>query len=101
MEVHGLRSPMRRSAASFTLGAIQGGADEALFRWACTHGRQPSNKDVEIWNAFKRCWRDQYTSRLHVCLQEAGLPIGSVLTMFDFIDLDEGRPLPFRELELT
>jgi hypothetical protein len=34
-------------------------------------------------------------------LREAGIPIGSVLTMFDFIDLDEGRPLGFREPGLS
>ena len=51
--------------------------------------------EIEIWNAFltKRCWRDRYTPRLHSRLQEAGLPLDSVLTMFDCIDLEEGRPL--------
>jgi hypothetical protein len=29
------------------------------------------------------------TPRLHTRLQEAGWPIGTVLTMFDFVDLDE------------
>ena len=41
--------------------------------------------------------RDAYTPRLHFRLQEAGMPAGSALTMFDFIDLDEGRPPRFRE----
>jgi len=82
---------------------LKGGTDEQMFRWAVAHGRKPAAEEIEIFNDYlsKRCWRDQYTSRLHVRLQEAGLPIGSVLTMFDFIDLDEGRPLAFRELELT
>jgi hypothetical protein len=42
---------------------------------------------------FKRCWRDEYTNRLHFRLQQAGMPIEAALTMFDFIDLDEGRTL--------
>jgi len=37
---------------------------------------------------FKRCWRDEYTNRLHFRLQQAGMPIEAALTMFDFIDLD-------------
>ena len=77
---------------------LKGGADEQMLRWVVAHGLRPT-----VWNDYlsKRCWPDQYTSRLHVRLQEAGLPVGSVLTMFDFIDLDEGRPLPFSQLELT
>jgi hypothetical protein len=39
----------------------------------------------------KRSWRDQYTARLHFRLQELGLAPDTVSTMFDFIDLDEGR----------
>jgi hypothetical protein len=34
-------------------------------------------------------------------MREAGMPIGSVLTMFDFIDLDECRPLGFREPRIS
>jgi hypothetical protein len=71
---------------------------------AYSSGRKPSEEKVEIWNAFmqvkiwntylsKRCWRDEYTHRLHFRLQQAGMPIGAALTMFDFVDLDEGRPL--------
>jgi Domain of unknown function (DUF5069) len=67
--------------------------DEQVLGWAIARGHQPSAEEIEIWNDYlaKRCWRDQFTPRLHVRLQEAGMPTGSVLTMFDFIDLDEGR----------
>jgi gluconokinase len=69
--------------------------DEEIFEWALSNGRKPSDEEVEIWNAylFKRCWRDEYTNRLHFRLQQAGMPIEAALTMFDFIDLDEGRTL--------
>lgn len=68
-------------------------SDEQLLEWAFQHGRRPSEEQIEIWNAFmtKRCWRDAVTHRLHMRLAEIGLPPGTVETMFDFIDLDEGR----------
>jgi hypothetical protein len=74
---------------------VKGSGDDQMLQWAFGNGRQPSDEEVEIWNDYlsKRCWRDRYTPRLGIRLQEAGLPIGSVLTMFDFIDLDEGRTL--------
>jgi hypothetical protein len=75
--------------------ALKGGADDQLLQWAFVHGRRPSDEEIETWNGClsKRCWRDQYMPRLSTRLQEAGLPIDSVLTMFDCIDLEEGRPL--------
>jgi Domain of unknown function (DUF5069) len=74
---------------------LEGGDDDQILQWAFAHGHTPSDEEIEIWNAFltKRCWRDRYTPRLHFRLEEAGLPLDSVLTMFDCIDLEEGRPL--------
>ena len=76
---------------------LEGGGDDQMLEWAFARGRSPSEEEIEIWNDFltKRCWRDRYTPRLYVRLQEAGLPLDSVLTMFDCIDLEEGRPLDF------
>ena len=90
---------LRIDYGALTTEATKDGTDEELFRWACTHGRKPSGEEIEIWNAYmsKRCWRDPYPPRLHFRLQEAGLPVGAALTMFDFIDLDEGRPPRFHE----
>ena len=72
---------------------LKGGSDEALLEWAFKNGRKPSEEDIEIWNAFmtKRGWRDAGTQRLHERLAEIGLPPGTVETMFEYIDLDEGR----------
>jgi hypothetical protein len=80
---------------------LKGGSDDKVLQWAVKHGRKPADEEIEIWNdyIFKRCWRDKYTSRLHIRLQENGMPIGAALTMFDFIDLDEGRSLDPREPE--
>jgi hypothetical protein len=70
-------------------------SDENLLEWAFTHGRRPSQEQILIWNAYmtKRNWRDKYTPRLQFRLEEAKMPPNAALTMFDFIDLDEGRPL--------
>jgi hypothetical protein len=70
-----------------------GGSDEELLAWAFAEGRQPSEEEIEVWNAFmtKRGWRDAGTQRLNERLAEIGLPAGTVQTMFEFIDLDEGR----------
>ena len=72
----------------------KGGSDEELLAWAFANGRQPSEEEIEVWNAFmtKRGWRDAGTQRLNERLAEIGLPPGTVQTMFEFIDLDEGRP---------
>jgi len=70
-----------------------GKSDEELLEWVFQHGRRPSEEEIEIWNAFmtKRGWRDGGTQRLNERLAEIGLPPGTVQTMFEFIDLDEGR----------
>ncbi len=68
-------------------------SDEELLAWAFAQGRQPSEGEIEVWNAFmsKRGWRDVITKRLNERLAEIGLPPGTVETMFEYIDLDEGR----------
>ncbi len=68
-------------------------SDEELLAWAFAQGRQPDEQEIEIWNGFmtKRGWRDAGTQRLQERLAEIGLPAGTVQTMFEFIDLDEGR----------
>jgi gluconokinase len=75
---------------------LKGGSDEQLLDWAFKHGRQPSEEEIEIWNAFmtKRGWHDGGTQRLHERLAEIGLPPNAALTMFEFIDIDEGRRKP-------
>ena len=67
--------------------------DAELLAWAFQQGRQPDDQEIEVWNAFmtKRGWRDAGTQRLNERLAEIGLPPGTVQTMFEFIDLDEGR----------
>jgi len=73
--------------------------DAELLEWTFQHGRRMGEEEIEIWNAFmtKRGWRDAGTQRLNERLAEIGLPPGTVQTMFDFIDLDEGRRKPGNE----
>ena len=70
--------------------------DVELLEWAFQHGRRPDEQEIEVWNAFmtKRGWRDAGSQRLNERLAEIGLPPGTVQTMFEFIDLDEGRIKP-------
>jgi hypothetical protein len=82
--------------AALEAETLKGGTDEELLAWAFAHGRRPSDEEIEIWNAFmmKRGWRDGVTERVNQRLAEIGLPPGTVPTMFEFIDLDEGRLRP-------
>lgn len=72
---------------------LKGGGDDAVLEWAYSHGRRPSADEIEVWNGFmmKRGWRDSASQRLKERLKEIGLEPGTVDTMFEFIDLDEGR----------
>jgi hypothetical protein len=88
---------LRIDYAALEAETLRGGrSDEELLEWAMENGRRPSEGDIELFNGFllKRGWRDEGTKRLHERLAELGLPPGTVETMFEFIDLDEGRLKP-------
>lgn len=73
---------------------LAGDSDEALLAWAFARGKQPSDEEIEIWNAFmmKRGWRDAGHARLISRIEEAGFPADcGIETMFEYIDWDEGR----------
>ena len=84
---------LRIDYAALEAETLKNRSDEELLEWAFQHGRRPTDDEVEVWNAFmtKRGWRDAGTQRLNERLAEIGLPPGTVPTMFEFIDLDEGR----------
>ena len=87
---------LRIDYAALEKETLKGGSDDELLTWAFAHGRKPSEDEIEVWNAFmtKRGWRDAGSQRLNERLAEIGLPPGTVQTMFEFIDLDEGRIQP-------
>jgi hypothetical protein len=72
----------------------QGGTDDAILEWCFANGRKPDDDEIEVWNGFmrKRGWRDEVSDVLTKRLSEAGFADRTdIQTMFDFIDLDEGR----------
>jgi gluconokinase len=85
---------LKLSYAALEAEALKGDkTDSELLEWAHEHGRRPDEQEIEVWNAFmsKRGWRDPGTPFVTTRLAEIGLPAGTVETMFEFIDLDEGR----------
>ncbi len=84
---------LRIDYAALKVETVKGASDETLLSWAFAHGGQPDNEQILAWNAWatKRCWRDENHHRLVSRLQEVDMPANAALTMFDFIDLDEGR----------
>jgi hypothetical protein len=81
-----------------------GDGDEVILDWCLQNGRHPTVEDIETWSGFmtKRGWRDEASERVAFRLKEAGMESRDreAATMFDFIDLDEGRTPPnFRKWE--
>jgi gluconokinase len=75
----------------------QGSTDEEVLEWCYVNGRRPETDDLYVWNEFmrKRGWNDEITEFLVRRKKEAGMAGRSeIRTMFEFIDVDEGRPLP-------
>lgn len=72
---------------------LKGGTDGEILEWAFAKGRKPSAEEIEVWNGFmtKRGWRDAASPRVKDRLKEIGLEPDTVSTMFDFIELDEGK----------
>ena len=67
--------------------------DEQLLAWAEQKGGARSDEDCETWNDFmmKRGWRDPVAALLARRIRESGLESKPILSMFDYIDFDEGR----------
>jgi gluconokinase len=83
---------------------LAGESDEAVLEWCLANGRRPSEEDIETWSGFmrKRGWRDEASERIVFRLKESGLEKREreAVTMFDFIEIDEGRTPPdFRKWE--
>jgi gluconokinase len=70
-----------------------GMSDEELLAWAEKEGGRRSDEECEVWNGFmmKRGWRDDANPLLARRIKESGLEGKSILSMFDYIDFDEGR----------
>ncbi len=77
---------------------LKGSGDEELLDWCFARGRKPTTEEIEIWNAFmtKRGWRDDAHEFILQRIRESHLEsrASEIITMFDFIDIDEGRTPP-------
>ena len=72
----------------------RGGTDDEILEWCYQQGRKPSDEEIEIWNEFmrKRGWNDEATERLEMRKRESNITERTdVQTLFDYIDIDEGR----------
>ena len=78
-------------------------SDLKLLAWAEERGGRRSDEECEIWNAFmmKRAFRDEGAAILAKRIRESGLEGKPILTMFDYLDFDEGRdPVSARAWEM-
>jgi carbohydrate kinase (thermoresistant glucokinase family) len=78
-------------------------SDLALLDWAEQRGGRRSDEECEVWNGFmmKRGWRDPAADILRQRIRESSLESRPIMTMFDYIDFDEGRdPVTTRAWEL-
>ena len=68
-------------------------ADEQLLAWAHEQGGARTDEQCEVWSGFmmKRGWRDAGAEILAQRIRESRLEAKPILTMFDYIDFDEGR----------
>ncbi len=66
---------------------------EAALAWAESHGGAHTDEECEVWNGFlmKRGWRDPAAEILAKRIRESALEAAPILTMFDYLDFDEGR----------
>lgn len=74
--------------------AIQGGSDAEILQWCFERGREPSEEEIEVWNAFilKRGWRDAGSEELAASKKEAGFAgRDEIQTWVDLHDAEEGR----------
>ena len=79
--------------ADLTQRALTRGSDEEVLAWAHAKGLPRTDEECEIWNMFisKRGWRDGAAEVLAKRIKESALESFPILTMFDYLDYDEGR----------
>lgn len=73
-----------------------GVSDEAVLEKCFQIGRKPSEEEIEVWNEFmrKRGWNDEASELVAKRKKESGLEKRrDIVTMFAYIDADEGRPV--------
>jgi len=69
-----------------------GGTDDELLEWCYTHGRRPTEDEIQYFDAFlaKRGWRDDMSAGLEKMKREGGFEKrDDIQTVFDFHKADE------------
>ena len=72
----------------------EGKTDSEILAWCFERGREPSELDIKMANAFfsKRGIKDDIAERLAERKKESGIAErDDIATMFDFMDFDEAR----------
>lgn len=85
---------LRVTFADLSARALAGDlGDEQLLAWCLDRGGARTDEECLVWSSFmmKRGWRDDLLPRLRQRIAEGGLESRPILTMFDYIDFDEGR----------
>ena len=76
---------------------LTGASDEAALAWCYAEGRRLTDEEILIYNSFmsKRGWRDDETDGyIPATKQEYGFADDArIVTDFDVIEADEGRPV--------
>lgn len=71
-----------------------GKSDAEILEWCCASGRRPNADEIFMWNEYlRKCgWNDHYSERLRSRLEGLGMADRTdIQTMFDLIEVDEGR----------
>ncbi len=73
---------------------LAGDLDDAqVLAWSHERGGARTDEECEVWSGFmmKRGWRDAGAAILAQRIGESALEAKPVMTMFDYLDFDEGR----------
>lgn len=74
----------------------QGGTDEEIAEWVFVHGLRPNRVQAQVWNEFSRKmgWNDRMSSFVKKVKTEAGIAGHPACSVFELIEIDEGREPP-------
>lgn len=75
---------------------LGGATDQEALTWCKENGTPRGELELNWWNSYMqtRGYRDDMADRLDFRKEEAGwADRDDIITFFDFIDVDEGRPL--------
>jgi hypothetical protein len=80
--------------AELVTRTLQGGSDEEILEWCFKRGRQASEEEIEVWNAFlvKRGWRDAGSADLAAAKERSGWSDrDDIQAWVDLHEVEEGR----------